>query len=129
MRAFAAELDSLQKAHHIPGLSVAVVSDGRVVLARGYGWADVEARRPATEHTPFDIASVAKTISAVTAMRLVERGVLDLDRPMASFDIWTEFCAAVKEGGPRIFFADYSCAPELTLRHVMSTSPASRVRL
>ena len=120
VRAFAAELDSLQKAHHIPGLSVAVVSDGRVVLARGFGWADVEARRPATEHTPFDIASVAKTISAVTAMRLVERGVLDLDCPMASFDNWREFCAAVKEDGPRIFFADYSCAPELTLRHVMS---------
>ncbi|CAN5171203.1 hypothetical protein BH20VER2_BH20VER2_19650 [soil metagenome] len=53
-------------------------------------------------------------------MRLVERGVLDLDRPMATFDNWTEFCAAVKEDGPRIFFADYSCAPELTLRHVMS---------
>lgn len=120
VQAFAAELDSLRQAHRIPGLAVAVVRDGRVVLARGYGWADVEARRPVTEHTPFDIASVTKTISGVTAMRLVDRGVLDLDRRMESFAEWTEFCAEAKEGAPRIFFADYSCAPELTLRHVMS---------
>ncbi|HEU0298409.1 MAG TPA: serine hydrolase domain-containing protein [Longimicrobium sp.] len=120
VRAFAAELDSLRVAHGIPGLSVAVVRDGRVILARGYGWADVEARRPATEHTPYNIASVTKPISGVLAMRLVERGVLDLDRPMSSFANWAEFCAEVREDGPRIFFADYSCAPELTLRHVMS---------
>jgi CubicO group peptidase (beta-lactamase class C family) len=120
VQAFAAELDSMRQALRIPGLSVAIVRDGRVVLARGYGWADVEARRPATEHTPYNIASVTKTISGVVAMRLVERGVLDLDRPMASFENWAEFCTEVREGGPRIFFADYSCAPELTLRHVMS---------
>lgn len=120
VRAFAAELDSLRQAHGIPGLSVAVVREGRVVLARGYGWADVEARRPATEHTPYPIASVTKAISGVLAMRLAERGVLDLDRPMNSFAEWAEFCAEAREGGPRIFFADYSCAPELTLRHLMS---------
>jgi CubicO group peptidase (beta-lactamase class C family) len=120
VQAFAAELDSLRQAHRIPGLAVAIVRDGQVVLARGYGWADVEARRPVTEHTPFDIASVTKTIAGVTAMRLVERGVLDLDRPMDSFDRWTEFCAEAKEGAPPIFFSDYACVPELTLRHVMS---------
>ncbi|HEX6367875.1 MAG TPA: serine hydrolase domain-containing protein [Longimicrobium sp.] len=120
VQAFAAELDSLRQAHRIPGLAVAIVRDGRVVLARGYGWADVEARRPATEHTPFNIASVTKTISGVTAMRLVERGVLDLDRPMASFADWTEFCAEAKAEGPRIFFADYDCSPRVTLRHVLS---------
>lgn len=118
--AFAAEVDSLRQAHRIPGLSVAVVRDGRVVLARGFGWADVEARVPATEHTPYNIASVTKTISGVVAMRLVERGVLDLDRPMSSFADWTEFCAEAKEGAPRIFFADYDCSPNVTFRHVMS---------
>src|SRR5688572_28598471 len=100
VRAFAAELDSLRQAHGIPGLSVAVVRDGRVVLARGYGWADVEARRPVTEHTPYNIASVTKPISGVLAMRLAERGVLDLDRPMNSFANWAEFCAEVRADGP-----------------------------
>jgi CubicO group peptidase (beta-lactamase class C family) len=120
VQAFAAEVDSLRQALRIPGLSVAVVRDGRVVLARGFGWADVEARRPATEHTPYTIASVTKPISGVVAMRLAERGVLDLDRPMASFDQWAEFCAEARADGPRIFFADYDCSPRVTLRHVLS---------
>jgi CubicO group peptidase (beta-lactamase class C family) len=120
LRAFAAEVDSLRVAHRIPGLSVAVVRDGRVVLARGYGFADLEARTPATEHTAYHIASVTKTIAGVTAMRLVERGVLDLDRPMASYDQWAEFCAGARDEGPRIFFSDYDCSPNVTLRHVLS---------
>jgi CubicO group peptidase (beta-lactamase class C family) len=120
LRAFAAEVDSLRQAHGIPGLSVAVVRDGRVVLARGYGFADLEARTPATPETPYPIASVTKTISGVVAMRLVERGVLDLDRPMSSYARWAEFCAEVKADGPRIFFADYDCSPRVTLRHVLS---------
>jgi CubicO group peptidase (beta-lactamase class C family) len=120
LRAFAAEVDSLRVAHRIPGLSVAVVRDGRVVLARGYGFADLEARTPATEHTAYHIASVTKAIAGVTAMRLVERGVLDLDRPMASYDQWAEFCAEARDEGPRIFFSDYDCSPDVTLRHVLS---------
>lgn len=120
LQAFAAEVDSLRVAHHIPGLSVAVVRDGRVVLARGYGFADLEARVPATEHTPYHIASVTKTIAGVTALRLVERGVLDLDRPMSSFANWAEFCAEARDEGPRIFFSDYDCSPRVTLRHVLS---------
>ncbi len=120
LSAFAAEVDSLRVAHRIPGLSVAVVRDGRVVLARGYGFANLEARTPATERTPYPIASVTKPIAGVTAMRLVERGVLDLDRPMAEFENWAEFCAEAREDGPPIFFRDYDCGPAVTLRHVLS---------
>lgn len=120
LQAFAAEVDSLRVAHGIPGLSLAVVRDGRVVLARGYGLANVEARVPATEHTPYPIASVTKAVSGVLAMRLVERGVLDLDRPMRSFANWAEFCAEASAEGPRIFFSDYDCSPRVTLRHVLS---------
>ncbi|HEX8692110.1 MAG TPA: serine hydrolase domain-containing protein [Longimicrobium sp.] len=121
LAAFAAELDSLRRAHRIPGLSVAVVRDGRVVLARGFGWADVEARVPATEDTPYDIASVTKPVSAVVALRLAERGALDLDRPLTSYGGWTGFCADVRREGPRVFFSDFRCDTEpLTLRHLLS---------
>lgn len=118
--AFAAEVDALRRAHGVPGLSMAVVHDGRVVLARGFGVADVERGIPATEHTPYDVASVSKTISGVTALRLVERGVLELDRRMSTFRGWDDFCADARAGGPRIFFADYDCTPDVTLRHVLS---------
>lgn len=120
LRAFAAEVDSLRVANHIPGLSIAVVRDGRVVLARGFGFANLEARTPATEHTAYPIASVTKPVAGVTAMRLVERGVLDLDRPMARYENWAEFCAEARDEGPPIFFRDYDCSPDVTLRHVLS---------
>ena len=120
----AAALDSLRQAAHIPGLSVAVVANGTVVLARGFGYADLEASRPADAGTPYDIASVTKPLSAVVALQLVERGRLDLDRSMATYADFPEFCAAVRQEGG-IFFGDYACAtragaPALTMRHVLS---------
>jgi CubicO group peptidase (beta-lactamase class C family) len=120
----AATFDSLRRAAQIPGLSIAVVVDGTVVLTRGFGYADVEARRPADSETPYNIASVTKSLSAVVALRLVERGQLDLDRPMASYHGFAEFCTASRTAGG-IFFGDYACEsrpgrPALTLRHVLS---------
>jgi CubicO group peptidase (beta-lactamase class C family) len=119
VQAFAAEVDSLRMAAGIPGLSIAVVRDGRVVLARGFGWADVEARVPVTEHTPFNIASVTKTVSGVVAMRLVEQGRIDLDSRLSSFANWDEFCAEAATDGPRIFFRDLDCNQPITLRQLM----------
>jgi CubicO group peptidase (beta-lactamase class C family) len=120
LNAFAAELDALRRARGIPGLSAAVIRDGEVVLARGFGFADVEARTPATANTPYNVASVSKPISAVAALRLAERGELDLDRAMSTFRGFAAFCADVR-GETGIFFRDYACdSPRLTLRHVLS---------
>jgi len=63
----------------LPGLSAAVIRDGRVVWTGAYGWADVAARRPVGTETRFQLASVSKTITATVIMRQVERGRLDLD--------------------------------------------------
>ncbi len=68
--AFVQRLDSLRKAADIPGLSVAVVKNQAIVLALGLGYADVAHRIPATAETPYNIASVAKPLSAVVALRL-----------------------------------------------------------
>jgi serine beta-lactamase-like protein LACTB len=69
----------------IPGLSLAIVADDRVVLAAGYGLADVENNVPTTADTIFRIASVSKPITAVAAMRLVGSGKLDLDAPVQKY--------------------------------------------
>jgi CubicO group peptidase (beta-lactamase class C family) len=61
-----------------PGAAVVVVSRGMVLLQAGYGLADVEAGVPVTPHTGFDLASVSKHFTAVAALLLAERGVLDL---------------------------------------------------
>lgn len=62
-----------------PGAAVGVVRDGRLVLARGYGSADLEHGISITPHTRFHAASEAKQFTAVTVLILVERNVLDLD--------------------------------------------------
>jgi len=78
-------LASYVSEHHVPGLSVAVIDGGRVILAQGYGLADVENRVPAGGDTVYRIASISKSISATAAMRLVEAGKLDLDAPIEKY--------------------------------------------
>lgn len=62
-----------------PGLAVAVVRDGRVLLARGYGMADLEHRVPITPSTVFDVASVSKQFAGLAIAMLVDEGKLSLD--------------------------------------------------
>jgi CubicO group peptidase (beta-lactamase class C family) len=62
-----------------PGCAVAVAEDGRVVLARGYGFADLSRRLPITPRTVFDVASVSKQFTAACVLLLAERGRLALD--------------------------------------------------
>lgn len=118
--AFVERLDALRKDARIPGLSVAVVQEQAIVLALGLGYADVEHRVLATAETSYDIASVAKPLSAVVALRLAEKGMLELDRPMADYSEWTKFCAEFSRQ-PTIFAEGLRCQPPVhTLRHLLS---------
>jgi CubicO group peptidase (beta-lactamase class C family) len=118
--AFVQRLDSLREDANISGLSVAVVKDHAIVLAAGLGYADVEDGFPATAETAYDIASVAKPLSAVVALRLVEAGVLDLDRPLVDYSEWTDFCTEFSQQ-PSIFAQELRCQPPShTLRHLLS---------
>ncbi|MBN2415446.1 beta-lactamase family protein [bacterium] len=82
LQAFETEMEQLRGEHGIPGMSVAIVHNQKLVYARGFGYADLEHRVPATEHTPYNLASCTKPIAAVALMQCVERGQLDLDTPM-----------------------------------------------
>jgi CubicO group peptidase (beta-lactamase class C family) len=64
---------------NIPGLSLAVVRDGRIVKAKGYGLANVELKSPATPETVYPLASVTKQFTATAIMLLVEDGRVGLD--------------------------------------------------
>lgn len=124
--AFIRQLDSLRTAAGIPGLSVAVVKDRMLVFAAGLGYADPDRLIPATAETPYDIASVGKPISAVVALRLVEDGVLDLDRPLAEYSDWRGFCTEFSEQ-PSIFARELRCRPAThTLRHLLSHTATGR---
>jgi len=82
---FDREVEAFMQARKVPGGALAVVKDRRLVYARGYGWADREAKEPARPDSLFRIASISKPITAVTVLKLAEAGKLDLDRP--AFDI------------------------------------------
>lgn len=69
----------------IPGLSVAMVIDGKLVWSVGYGTADLENAVPATATTAYRTASIGKTMTATAAMQLVEQGRLDLDAPVQRY--------------------------------------------
>lgn len=66
----------------IPGLSVAIGQGSELRFAAGYGHADVENGVPARPETVYRLASVSKPVTAVAALRLHERGRLDLDAPV-----------------------------------------------
>jgi len=69
----------------IPGLQIAVIKDGKVVLSESHGWANVENKVPVTPKTLFPINSAAKTFTGVAMMQLVEAGRVDLDAPISRY--------------------------------------------
>ncbi len=65
---------------HIPGAAFVLVQNGRVVLAKGFGRADLASGRPVLpDRTIFPIASISKVFTATAVMQLVDRGRIDLD--------------------------------------------------
>ncbi len=63
----------------VPGVSIAVINNGEVEWARGYGLADVESGRPVTTTTLFQAASISKPVAATAALKFVQDGLIDLD--------------------------------------------------
>src|ERR1700719_2963454 len=80
-----AAISKFMASTHVPGLSAAVVEDGRFEWAAGFGMADLENNVPATEHTLYRLASISKSLTATAAMQLFERGQLDLDAPVQKY--------------------------------------------
>ena len=69
----------------IPGMSVAVVHQQRLVFAKGYGLASIELDVKANADTVYPISSVSRIFASVLAMRLVDASLLDLDKSIAEY--------------------------------------------
>ena len=65
----------------VPSISVAVAKDGKILWEESFGWANIEKKIKATPNTMYSLASISKPITATGLMVLVERGLVDLDRP------------------------------------------------
>ncbi|HSF38650.1 MAG TPA: serine hydrolase domain-containing protein [Thermoanaerobaculia bacterium] len=88
VEAFARTVDELRVAMRIPGLSVAVARDGEILLARGFGWSDVERQVAATPETVYAIGSITKTFTSTLMLQLAEQGRLDLEAPVSRHVTW-----------------------------------------
>lgn len=70
---------------HIPGVAVGVIRSGKLVLARGYGKADLEADEAVTPETEFLLASMSKQFCAESILMLAAEGKLSLDDPISKY--------------------------------------------
>jgi CubicO group peptidase (beta-lactamase class C family) len=87
---FETQLESLRQELKIPAYSAAIVKDQKVVWAKGFGFADVENKVPATEHTAYHLASLTKTFASTILMQLVQDGKIKLDDPVSKYGITLE---------------------------------------
>ncbi|MGC4049532.1 MAG: serine hydrolase [Paludibaculum sp.] len=97
------------KHYKVPGVSVAVIHEGRVEWARGYGQRDEASGIPVTAETLFQAASLSKGVAASVAMRLVEQGKLSLDEDVN-----------VKLRSWKVPENDFTKAEKVTLRRLLS---------
>jgi CubicO group peptidase (beta-lactamase class C family) len=83
--ALTTEIETIVRAARVHGLAVTVFNHGEAVYSRAFGFADVKTGRPLRLDTEIYGASLSKAVFAVLVMRLVEKGVLTLDRPLQDY--------------------------------------------
>jgi N-acyl-D-amino-acid deacylase len=78
-------MEKIMLRHGIPGASVAITKNGKLVFARGYGWSHFERKELASPISLFGLASVSKCFTALAVLKLVEEGKLKLDQKAFDF--------------------------------------------
>ncbi|HEY2753285.1 serine hydrolase domain-containing protein [Phenylobacterium sp.] len=99
-RLFSAWMESQIAYRGLPGVAVGVVSDQKVIWAKGFGYADLAAKRPMTADTKFRIASNSKIFTTIAIMQLREEGKLRLDDPVTKYLPWFKAAPAGDDDGP-----------------------------
>ncbi|MBQ9662687.1 MAG: serine hydrolase [Oscillospiraceae bacterium] len=81
-------VEKLMKDYNVAGMSIAVVKDGKVITAEGFGLRDVESGLPMTENTVLPIGSTTKSFTALALSMLVDEGKLSWDEPVKTYIPW-----------------------------------------
>lgn len=101
------EVPKLMQAADVPGLSIAVIRDGRLFWSGAFGVKSAGSGAPVGKSTVFPAASLSKPVVAYITLRLADRGLLDLDKPL-----WTWLPVERLQHDPR--------GQRITARHVLS---------
>ena len=75
-------IDHLRREHNVPGASIAVIDDGQIAWARGFGFADLSSGRPVTAVTLFQAQSITKTLTSLATVKLLASREIALDEPV-----------------------------------------------
>jgi len=97
--------------HQVPGVSIAVINDGRIEWAKGYGVLESGSARAVTTETLFQAASISKPVAAMAALALVEQGKLTLDEDVN-----------LKLASWRVPDNNFTKAEKVTVRRLLSHS-------
>jgi hypothetical protein len=94
---------------NVPGLSIALIRNNKIVWTDGFGVVNRLTHRPVTSNTVFEVASISKVVTSYTALRLVDKDILSLNEPVHIY--------LKKPWLPPSTYAD-----KITLRHLLSHS-------
>jgi len=101
---------------HVPGLSIAVIDDGKIAWARGFGVREAGTNEPVTTSTLFEAQSISKAVAATATLVLVNSGRLSLDEsPNAYLKSW------------KLPYNEYQANERVTLRRILSHSSGLNV--
>lgn len=88
------------KHHKTIGVSIAVIKDYKVEWAKGYGFADASQKRPVTENTLFQAASISKSLNSLGVLKLVQEKKIDLNTDINNYLVTWKFPYDPQHGGP-----------------------------
>lgn len=111
LTAFDEVVSTFVRERKIPGAAIAVTKNGRLVYARGFGYADIEQKQPVQPESLFRIASISKPITAVAILQLIEQGKLKLDDRCFEILKVEPYLPEGKHPDPRL--------KDITVRHLM----------
>ena len=140
-------IGKLRKDYNVAGMSVAVIRDGEVAWAEGFGLRDVEKDLPMTADTILPIGSITKTFTSLALGMLVDEGKLDWDRPVIEYipslklstpilteNVTTRDLMCHRTGIPKYDLQAIYCVPEneekmLSAFEYLETNAAFRTKL
>jgi CubicO group peptidase (beta-lactamase class C family) len=111
------------KLGEIPGGALAIVRNGKLIYARGYGFSDIEAVELATADTMFRMGSISKTMTGMSAMKLVEQGALTPKGAPLTLEtkVFPDVIYPALEGANNLTpYLAYPHLQNITLRHVLT---------
>ena len=97
---------------NVPGLSIALIEDGRIAWTQGFGLKSVTSGEPVEVNTVFEAASLSKPVFAYAALKLCETGAIELDTPLTTYYPLEVMAHRLDLSQPDL--------PKVTMRHVLA---------